>query len=103
MDAASVAFLDEAIRASSGDEFGFDGIWPDNEETVRAFLAVCTQWRIIVLSGAEWPPTLCYIGLDYSAVRAGLDAEGFSVTPELWRDLRVMEVAACAALNEVTS
>jgi hypothetical protein len=34
------------------------------------------------------------IGLDYAAARAGLEAEGIEVTPEVWRDLRAIEAGA---------
>ncbi|MET4206849.1 DUF1799 domain-containing protein [Bradyrhizobium sp. LA2.1] len=112
MDAASLAVLREALDADTagpdaGDEF--EGIWPENVAIVEAFLAVCTQWRVapssagglISPAGGGIAPTVSVaIGLDYTAVKVGLDAESIEVTPALWRGLRVMETAACNALNE---
>jgi len=102
MDAQSLAHLAAALDAlwdasTGGDD---DGVWPENLETVRAFLAVTTQFRVVSVGGGFAPSRLVTMGLDYAGVRAGLDAEGFAITPELWRDLREMEGAAVAALNE---
>ncbi|WP_316191311.1 MULTISPECIES: DUF1799 domain-containing protein [unclassified Bradyrhizobium] len=112
MDAQSLDHLRQALgtdetEADAAQEF--DGIWPENIPIVRAFVAVASQWRVVPRSaggmitpmGGHIAPTIpVVIGLDYGGVRAGLDAEGFTVTPELWRGLRVMEAAACAAFNE---
>lgn len=38
-------------------------------------------------------------GLDYAGVRVGLDAAGIEVTPDLWADLRAVEIGAMAELN----
>ncbi|WP_316200403.1 MULTISPECIES: DUF1799 domain-containing protein [unclassified Bradyrhizobium] len=112
MDAQSLDHLRQAL-AVDGPEIDvdqeFDGIWPENVAIVRAFIAVASQWRVVPRSaggmitpmGGTIAPTIpVVIGLDYAGVRAGLDAESFAVTPELWRGLRVMEAAACAAFNE---
>jgi len=63
---------------------------------VRAFLAVCNQWRTIPadLGGAR------VIGLDYSAARDGLDMSGIEIDPELWASVQVIEGAALAAMRE---
>lgn len=37
-------------------------------------------------------------GFDYTAVRIGLRAAGIRVSPELWADLQVLEIAARDAL-----
>jgi hypothetical protein len=111
MDAVSLAHLREALRVDTaeGASSEFDGIWPENRAIVEAFLAVSLQWRVSAhggggmvspAGGAIMPIVPLFIGLDYAAVRAGLDAEGIVVTPELWRGLRTMEAAAAAALNE---
>jgi len=84
--------------AVEADEFG---VWPEHWDIVAAFLSVATQWKVVSLGGGFEPSRIRVIGFDYAAVRAGLDAEAFQVTPDLWRGLRVMESAACAALNEV--
>lgn len=111
MDAASLANLREALGNSQpghgSDEF--DGLWREHVPVVDAFLAVSSQWRtasagaggmITPAGGVIAPNALVFIGLDYAAVRVGLDAEGIVVTPELWRDLRTIEAAAASALNE---
>lgn len=99
MDAKSIAHLRAAMQIPTEDDE--TGIWPENSDTVAAFLAVSTQWRVVAIGGGFSAPALIYIGLDYAAVRVALDAEAIPVTPVLWRGLRVMESAACAALNEV--
>jgi len=107
MDAVSLANLQATLSPVA--DPGEQGVWPDNWEIVQAFLAVCLQWRVVnrggggfasAFGGSIAPVLPLFIGLDYSAVRAGLDAEGIKVTPELWRGLRVMEAEACTALNE---
>jgi len=112
MDEASIAELAAALRAPAPVETDYAGVWPQHAETVRAFLAVASQWRVAAIGGGGFammggaaiaPLRLVYVALDYGAVRAGLDAEAITVTPELWRGLRIMEAAACAALNESSS
>jgi hypothetical protein len=63
---------------------------------VRAFLAVCNQWRVVPagLAGAR------VIGLDYTAARAGLRLAGIGITPDLWAAVQVIEGAAVAAMTE---
>jgi hypothetical protein len=110
MDGQSLANLRLALDAPAAiDGEEFDGIWPENAPTAEAFYAVCTQWRVVPIGGSGFasafggsvaPTTPFFVGLDYTAARTGLDAEGFDVTPELWRGLRVMENAACAVLNK---
>jgi hypothetical protein len=111
MDEASLANMRLALavhaqRSGANDE---EGVWPENWETVMAFLEVDTQWRTAPVGGAAafgigggmmHPVVPVFIGLDYTASRAGLEAAGVVVTPELWRGLRIMEAAACDALNE---
>ena len=89
-----------AIRSSlaAGGQ-AFDGVWPDNVAIVEAFLAAGTQWRT-GLRPTRSGPRLVWIGLDYAAARAGIEALGLSITPELWVGLMVMESAAREALNE---
>lgn len=99
MDAASLIHLADALGASSIELSNF-GVWPGNWPTVEAFLAVGTQWRTTPIGGGFAPLSVLWVGLDYTAVRTSLDAEGINVTPELWRGLRAMEYAACAVLNE---
>lgn len=72
------------------------GVWPQNVAAVRAFLAVCNQWRTVSagLAGAR------VIGLDYAAARAGLEMSGIAVVPGLWAEVQVIEGAAVAAMRE---
>jgi hypothetical protein len=65
-------------------------LWPGQEAPVRAFLAVATQWR----QGGT--------GLDYAGCRAGLEAEGITVTPDIWRGLRAIEAGAVEGFREQT-
>lgn len=58
---------------------------------VDAFLAVDSQWR--------QSPKGRFLGLDYTAVRAGLDLAGIEVTPDLWSDVQLIEAGARRALN----
>jgi hypothetical protein len=111
MDPHSIAALAATLRELDARSFADDGegVWSENWSTVQAFLAVSLQWRVVSIGGggaagmggaALAPMVPMFIGLDYSAVRAGLEAEGMVITPDLWRGLRIMETAACAALNE---
>ncbi|MGW1423663.1 DUF1799 domain-containing protein [Bradyrhizobium manausense] len=112
MDAASLSNLRHALgqaQAPVGADAEYEGLWREHVPVVDAFMAVCRQWRTVSaggggvispMGGAVAPSRPLFIGLDYAAVRAGLEAEAIEVTPELWRGLRVMEDAACAALNE---
>ncbi|MDZ4136032.1 MAG: DUF1799 domain-containing protein [Paracoccaceae bacterium] len=71
------------------------GVWPQNAGAVRAFLAVCSQWRMVALaSGAVF-----YAGLDYGGAQAGLALAGIEASPELWAEVRVIEAGALGQLN----
>lgn len=43
------------------------------------------------------PPV--FLGLDYTAVRAGFDLAGLTVTPPLWDQVRLIEDGAKHVLN----
>jgi len=68
------------------------GVWPDNRAAVEAWLCVDTQLRL--------SPVSALLGLDYAGARAGLDALGVDVTPELWRDILLIEAGARREWNE---
>jgi hypothetical protein len=72
------------------------GVWPQNVAAVRAFLAVCNQWRTIS-AGLAGPRV---IGLDYGAARDGLALSGIEASPDLWAEVQVIEGAAMAAMRE---
>ncbi len=97
-----MAELIEALRdpADADVDRSNDGVWPEHVAIVQAFLAVCTQWRTTPAGGGFAPMMPIWIGLDYSAVRVALEAEGIAITTELWRGLRVMEDEATDALNK---
>jgi hypothetical protein len=112
MDEASIDDLRRQLaRAPAGaggrDELGYDGVWPANLDAVRAFLAADTQWRTVSLPGSSpgtfglGPSRLHVLGLDYAGARAGIEAAGIPLNPEVWEGVRVMEAAARDALNQV--
>lgn len=105
MDAQSLANLEAALKTGRIEEYS--GLWPEHVAIVEAFLSVASQWRVAPLSsgassiaGGFTNSRLIFVGLDYSAVKIALDAEGIAITRELWAGLRTMEFAAIAALNE---
>lgn len=101
LDQASIEALKRRLDGASDE--GQGGLWPHNAETVAAFLACQTQWRVVALSGAFAPARLLFVGLDYTAARAGIEAAGLALTPEIFAGLQVMEAAAREALNGVSS
>lgn len=90
MDAAAIA-----AELASIDQDDYEGLWPEHVEAVNAFLVASTQWRVV--AGLS---RLVTLGLDYVGAKAGIEAAGITITPPLWSALRVMEIAACAELNE---
>lgn len=76
------------------DQAGFE-IWEEHLPALDAFLAVDGQWRTIQrgMGSVHW------IGLDYGAVRDGLELAGIEMTPETWADLKLIEAGACNELN----
>lgn len=73
----------------------FEGVWPDNWESVAFFLDLMTQWRFSVNG-----PT----GIDYTAAVSLLDIRGVRVKRrrnELFDDMRVMETALLSKLREI--
>lgn len=69
--------------------------WPANMPIVDAFCSIATQWRQLVLPNGR----VHWQGLDYSAVRAGLDGAGIAISPGLWDGITLMERAAASTLN----
>jgi hypothetical protein len=96
-DEAVGAIREAMQRPAEGDE----GVWPENVGVVEAFLSISSQWRTASIGGGLSPSRLVYLGLDYAGARAGIEAAGIAITPELWAGVRVMEDAACDALNGV--
>lgn len=56
-------------------------------------MAISTQWRF----AAPGDGTLRRLGLDYASVRVGFDLAGVAMTPDLWRDIQIIEYGAMAA------
>lgn len=88
------------MRVALGGPTISDGVWAENAAAVSAFIAASSQWRVASIGGGFVPAALIYIGLDYAGVRIGIEAAGITITPDMWSRVRIMEAAACAALNE---
>ncbi|MBS3980839.1 MAG: DUF1799 domain-containing protein [Rhodobacteraceae bacterium] len=69
------------------DDDADDGVWPENEGAVHAFLEICSQFRTV----AHFDGSLQRTGLDYPSAEVGLRLAGVDVTPELWNAIRVIE------------
>ena len=70
-------------------------IHEDNQDTVAAFLALQTQWRIIA------GMAMAYQGLDYGSIPAVLNMIGIprADRARVFAELRIMEIAALPVLN----
>ncbi|MDD9883423.1 MAG: DUF1799 domain-containing protein [Gammaproteobacteria bacterium] len=66
-------------------------VLPENWDTVRAFVAMQTQWRY----GPSGHPT----GLDYAGCKAAVRALGLR-WGKVFAGLRLMEIAALEAVQE---
>lgn len=90
------ASLGVTIEAGDDDEDAEEddfAVWPENWIALTAWLSIDTQWRV-----AGTMRQIVYVGLDYTAVKAVLDAAGHG--PEVFADIRDMEAAALPLLNE---
>lgn len=90
------AFFGLVVEAGEPEEF--EGLWPDHEPAWRAFAAVSGQWRTQALSSLGGA-AMIWLGLDYTAARAGLEMAGIDITPDLWAEVRIIEAAAAEELN----
>ncbi len=68
-------------------------IWPENWAAFRCFDTLLTQWR-------AGPGGI--VGLDYGVLFSYLDRQGLSgkAWDQMFNDIRVMEQAALAAIQE---
>lgn len=73
------------------EEDGFE-VWQANWDSVTAFLACETQWRLAVGAAAVW------LGLDYAGVDVAL--RRLDLPAPVFADLQLMERAALDILNE---
>lgn len=92
--------LTDALRfgidpALLDDDVTDEGIWEEHLPALQVFLSVMNQWRAVAT--AQGP--IHYLGLDYSAVAAGLGLAGITVPPALWADVQLIEAGALIALN----
>ena len=71
-------------------------VLPENEQAIRVFCAVQTNWNLIVGMAS-----CSYLGLDYKALHSVLQMLCIPRKrwPELFNDIRVMEQAALPLLN----
>lgn len=70
-----------------------DGVWPENEGAVHAFLEICSQFRTV----AHFDGSLQRTGLDYPAVETGLRLAEVPVNRELWEAIRLIEWGVLSA------
>lgn len=92
------AGLGVEVKVTKQDDEEDDGavrVWDSNWRSVRAFLGVSTQWRVVArgMTGI-----LTFIGLDYAAVRAALG--NCEDSDEIFADIQVMEAAALDTFAE---
>lgn len=84
--------LGVSVAPAAPEEEAFEEVAECNWQSLLAFLACDTQWRVGVGFGA-----MVWIGLDYSACDVVFRRRGFA--DPLFEDLRVMEEAALPVLN----
>lgn len=77
---------------------GFDGLWEEHRCAWEAWCVVSRQWRVISGAGPMGGKTV-WLGLDYSAVRNGLDLAGIALPPEQWAEFQLIELGATEELN----
>lgn len=65
---------------------------PDEADAFSLFVMLGTQWRYHPMAGR--------IGLDYTAIPATAAMANITMSPALFRDVRVMEAAATEAFAE---
>lgn len=75
------------------EEEEFDPVAECNWDSLMAFLACDTQWRVSGVGIAS----LVWIGLDYTACDIVFRRRNFS--DDLWGDVQIMEEAALPILN----
>jgi hypothetical protein len=92
----NAAFFGLTIAAQPEDQQ--QGLWAEHEPAWRAWCAVSSQWRTIVMSG-NWGGKVVWVGLDYSAAKDGLTMAGITLTPDEWQELRTIEEGAKQELN----
>lgn len=67
-----------------------------------AWQQVCGQWRTLtptVSAMGTSQTRVIWLGLDYTAARAGLEMAGVEITPDLWAEVRAIETGAIEELN----
>lgn len=86
--------IDAAVEQERAGDPPFE-VFPDNWVTAQAFMALTTQWRVIV------GERVAYQGIDYAAIGAVLAMSEIpdAQRAEVFAGLRVMERAALPILN----
>lgn len=86
--------IDQTRREQEAEDVFY--VYADNVDTVWAFFALATQWRILAGFGA-----VVYQGFDYGAIPSALSLLGIPAKrrAEVFEGLRVMESAALLVLN----
>ncbi|WP_375227499.1 DUF1799 domain-containing protein [Roseobacter sp. S98] len=92
---AEAALWEVTIPAHFLQDEEHQGVWPENLPALEAYASVCTQWRLLALADGN----VMAVGLDYPAVKAGLELAGIGVNTALWADLQMIEIGARAAMN----
>lgn len=69
------------------------GVWPENWDAVRVFLAMGTQWRFAGMAGVP-------SGLDYAALPMVLRCLRLRPNETLFEQLRVMEAGALEVFSD---
>ncbi len=78
-------------------------VWPENADSLQAFLTAATQWRLVLVPPAPGVPgRLIRTGLDHAAVAAaiGFARRGTRRLRAIFDDVVVMEQAALEAFAE---
>lgn len=89
----------EAAQYASQTPEAFE-IWPENQLIAEVFLALETEWRLLVGPGGVY-----YQGLRRSAMKDTIELMGIErgEWPDLFYGLRIMEATAQKILNEKDS
>ncbi|MFB2531034.1 DUF1799 domain-containing protein [Paracoccus sp. p3-h83] len=93
--AAQFAALGVAVAVDVPQDDGDFEVMRDNADTMRAWLACASQWRMAIgMAGAIW------LGLDYAGIDVVLRRGGFADPDAVFTDLQLMEDEALAAFAE---
>lgn len=86
--------VDHTIVATKDDEAL--QVWNDNWDSLTAFLAVETQWRVAATAGR-----LIWIGIDYNALDVVM--RRLKLPENTFEDVMIMEAEALAVFSEASA